>query len=1353
MTNIINWLHISDLHLGSEGAITNMMRNELPDYLKGLGVKCDYVFCTGDIRTANVSHNVFTDEMSDYLKSICDAVQTSVDRLYIVAGNHDVNRDIEGRQDAIKNVLFKGDGYYDPKEGVIKQEEMSVIMAGEKDFVSFLGNIYNEDRLKFYGNPKMPHFNIETEHFNILHVDTNIAYTTGQESNDLYVGTNFLYNAVCTLNTNKPTILLSHYPFMSLLQGEKKVISTMLQHNGVRLWLAGHEHDHVLQKVQYISSLQAGALRKEQDVRSSVLLGQYNPTTCMCFVNAHTWFEEGWAKYPYVDLENTPQDVFSINLSPKLNDKVAIPQDLKQAMNGLTLRDVNVDLIRREPFLPVIQSDNIIERTVLLDRCLNALDDGKILVIFGSLKIGKSTLAAQIHQHRPKTAIYDSVLQTDLENKVKILLQEGKGGESVLVSTGALNLNIAGLDDSRVCQIEVPLLTVDETKELVDTYGPEQNLHMFIYAQSGGHPVLVRTLCEYLKANHWRLDEKHFSNLLAYSFDYNLSRTMSDLMRTLLSDTTDRALLNRLLIVNGSFTEEDACKLAGIDPSIDEPRMRLNGLVPTWVMPLDYCFKANPLISKLWKPDVPEQTFKDANLLLAEGILTKKKVLGEHDVLNYILYSIKGGADDNAGRMYITILMKLDDIGELPHGSLLCKLWMDVPLPEGMSIDVKIGVRYLQIALIKDLSATQRSFLIKDLKDNVSKCTDAEKIPFYNSMITMICWMEGDIEGGLSHYHRYLESKGNDNKLLKTIGDAKSFFDNNIWFFLLRLSNEQDFINWLDVFNADDIEYSHNDHVICECCYLAIERLWRYHLGGKTVNDRVKILFRILEKAELKRCSELAIACVFAIMEIFNSEHRYEEARSLYESKYSKYEELPFAQLILNGSMGNSYFRDVAEAHSHALDYFKRSLSIADTELIPNIMLHVKQMMAYVLAETNINAAVKELEEALQYVSDVKHRIDIYEYYQCIGELSYAYWCAGNKQKAVEKLSECVRFVTNDLQDGKEKFAKSFICLLGCLIIKYQCDLDNKPMPKDQAIPHHGMFTENDLSSFDDLYSKDRIYTSCYQMCQLCKMVGLRDLAREWAHRALDACKKRGEVREIHYLLFLLLPYFIEDNDKDAILFVIKHTCEAQRISYENHPELHKENADFEFVEFRIVPLLMVSLSQNLRGDDSGLKLIKKVLDNYHPVNNPEKFELVKSVFDRPSYDKDYIAEINKLDMNDNYVVYICAYLMTAYQSESDYAFSLLITLLPILEKQLIQILDEDIKPIINHFVTDFWKAKILTAPNEFKDYKFLREKGLPLIEKYEGKINQANHTMLIVSNHINKLIKLNGLQEGWMDR
>ena len=1350
---MINWLHISDLHLGSEGAITNMMRDELPNYLKGLGLKCDYVFCTGDIRTANANPNVFTKEMVSYLKAICEAVQVSVDKLYIVAGNHDVDRQIEGRGAVIEKVFYQGKGYYNPNEGLIKQEDMSVIMAGEKDFVSFLGQIYDKERQSLYVNPIMPHFNIETEHFNILHVNTNIAYTSGQESNNLYVGTKFLYDAVHTLNKNKPTILLSHYPFNSFLQGEKKVLSTMLQHNGVRLWLAGHEHDQVLQKVHYIYSLQAGSLRYENDVLSSILLGEYDPNTFNCSVTVHTWFDEGWAKYPFVDLDSTPQDVFTCNLNPNKQDSTATSQNLKKAVDGLTISDINVDLIQQQPQFPVIPSANIIVRTALLNRCLDALNNSKVLVIFGALKIGKSTLAAQIHQHMPKTAIYDSVPQTELENKVKILLHEGKGGESVLVSTGSLNLMLSGIDDSSVCQIEVPLLTLAESNELVSTYGPEQNFQKFIYALSCGHPVLVRTLCEYLKVNHWHLDEQQFCKLLAYSFDYNLGRTMADLIRTLLADTTDRAFLNRLLIVNGTFTEEDACKLAGIAPSIDEPRMRLMGLVPTWLMPVDNCFKVNPLISKIWKPDVPEKTFREVNLLLAEGLLRKKKVLGEQDVLNFIQYSIKGGADDNAGRMYITALMKLHENGELLHAKIICKLWIDGPLPEGMSIDVRIGIRYLQISLIKDISAAQRSFLIKDLKDNVSRCSDAERLPFYNSMVATICWIEGDLKDGLSHYQRYMENKGDDNKLLRTIGDAKSVFDNNIWFFLLLLSNEQAFMDWLDVFKQDEVQYSLNDHVICECCYLATERFWNYHLMGESVSVRVEILFRILAKAELKCCSELAIACVFAIMEIFNSERRYVDVRSLYESKYSKYEKFPFAQLILNASMGNSFFRDVAEVHGHALDYFKRSLSIADTELIPNIMLHVKQMKAYVLAETNINAAVKELEEALQYVSDVKHRVDIYEYYQCIGELSYTYWCAGNKQKAVENLSECVRFVTNDLQNNKEKYSKSFICLLGCLIIKYQCDLDNKPMPNGQAIPFHGMFTENDLSSFDDLYSEDRIYTSSYHVCQLCKLVGLKDLASEWAYRTLDICKKKGEVHEIHYLLFLLLPYFIEDNDKDAILFVINHTCEARRINYKNHPELHKENADFEFVEFHIVPLLMASLSQNLRGDDSGLKLIKQILDSYQPVNDSEKFELLKSVFDRSSYDKDYIAEINKLDMNDNYVIYICAYLMTAYQSEADYAFSLLIALLPLLEKQLIQILGEDIKTIINHFVTDFWKAKILTAPNEFKEYNFLREKGLRLIESYEGKNNQANHTMLIVRNHVDIQINLNETQENWMDR
>ena len=71
---MIRWLHISDLHLNNRNFSSDRLRDELPSFLRQEGLKCDYVFCTGDIRSANVTPNDFTDEMADYLNDICNAV-------------------------------------------------------------------------------------------------------------------------------------------------------------------------------------------------------------------------------------------------------------------------------------------------------------------------------------------------------------------------------------------------------------------------------------------------------------------------------------------------------------------------------------------------------------------------------------------------------------------------------------------------------------------------------------------------------------------------------------------------------------------------------------------------------------------------------------------------------------------------------------------------------------------------------------------------------------------------------------------------------------------------------------------------------------------------------------------------------------------------------------------------------------------------------------------------------------------------------------------------------------------------------------------------------------------------------
>lgn len=313
---------------------TEMLRDELPLYLREKGLKCDYVFCTGDIRTANMTENEFTDGMAEYIRSLCDAVGVPIERLFIVPGNHDINIYATGRTEAIKRVMFDRIGYYKSDVGTIEACDMAAMMAGEEEFVSFLSKIYPPDRAALYGNPLAPHFCVETVDFNVLHVDSTLSYCQGQDQYNFIVGTEALYNVVRKINPSKPTVLLAHYPLFVLLQDERNRVSTMLQKNGVRLWLAGHEHEQVLQKIHYLDSLQAGELRLEDDAKASLLIGEYDDRSGLCSITAHAWYPEGWAQYPLVDLDNNfHPERYECFLRPKANSGESLEMRLSRECN------------------------------------------------------------------------------------------------------------------------------------------------------------------------------------------------------------------------------------------------------------------------------------------------------------------------------------------------------------------------------------------------------------------------------------------------------------------------------------------------------------------------------------------------------------------------------------------------------------------------------------------------------------------------------------------------------------------------------------------------------------------------------------------------------------------------------------------------------------------------------------------------------------------------------------------------------------------------------------------------------------------------------------------------------------
>jgi predicted MPP superfamily phosphohydrolase len=107
MRNELNWLHISDIHFcpGTEWRDSNI-RSGLISYLQGEfsrndSLRPDLIFCTGDIANGESCSSSLRDQyvqakiFFDELLNVCGRGGGSLpkDRLFIVPGNHDVNRE------------------------------------------------------------------------------------------------------------------------------------------------------------------------------------------------------------------------------------------------------------------------------------------------------------------------------------------------------------------------------------------------------------------------------------------------------------------------------------------------------------------------------------------------------------------------------------------------------------------------------------------------------------------------------------------------------------------------------------------------------------------------------------------------------------------------------------------------------------------------------------------------------------------------------------------------------------------------------------------------------------------------------------------------------------------------------------------------------------------------------------------------------------------------------------------------------------------------------------------------------------------------------------------------------------
>lgn len=291
----VRWLHISDLHFGRDSFAVDAMREGILALPKDIG-PIDYLFITGDLRYGNAEKTDYPPDVIAFVKDLQTRLGVGTTGTFIVPGNHDVNRCNE-----LTTIVQALKREYKTADGSIPAETLEYIQMRRKPFLGVYEQLCGREE------PAI-HYSVETDQFNIIHINTAIASAEDNEDGDLIIGTQLLREVEKTLNPTKPSIVLAHHPIDSLRTEEQQQLEIFLKQHASVLYLCGHAHVAFSKDIRLSrqsESLWMYACGTNMDIDPhldatdmDVFVGEIDPAALCGYVQAYKWSKKNSAWIP-----------------------------------------------------------------------------------------------------------------------------------------------------------------------------------------------------------------------------------------------------------------------------------------------------------------------------------------------------------------------------------------------------------------------------------------------------------------------------------------------------------------------------------------------------------------------------------------------------------------------------------------------------------------------------------------------------------------------------------------------------------------------------------------------------------------------------------------------------------------------------------------------------------------------------------------------------------------------------------------------------------------------------------------------------------------------------------------------
>lgn len=417
MKNTLNWLHISDVHFhpGTEWR-DSKVRRDLISFLKSEFAsesieRPDLIFCTGDIAFGETTNAPLekqyeaAEEFFNELLSVCgeESQPLNVDRLFVVPGNHDVNRKAINQyaqsslvKMAEQSLEYNGKIHKDienrSKEFMDAMERLDAYELFIKKYLS-----HQEDKERRHVFAKV----VDIDGLKVGVAGFNSAWSCAgpEDDRNVWLAAEWQFNfANEVLHDADIRIGLVHHPIDWLTESDRN-LSTVRISTDFDFWIHGHVHNAWVIPSQSHVIVASGAIgaEKNEEFGINVMHLNFTDAKCAARIYSHNRGQSGWTMLPIA--VHAPYGVWNFDTPIGLKERIASKfKTTADSAANIPADECHINQ-QTEPHLK--QVFRLYGRNALLEKASNQLKEKHFLLLYGLRGNGKSVLIEELGKMPP----------------------------------------------------------------------------------------------------------------------------------------------------------------------------------------------------------------------------------------------------------------------------------------------------------------------------------------------------------------------------------------------------------------------------------------------------------------------------------------------------------------------------------------------------------------------------------------------------------------------------------------------------------------------------------------------------------------------------------------------------------------------------------------------------------------------------------------------------------------------------------------------------------------------------------------------------------------------------------------